>query len=236
MVLRVAVLEGNEDHDATWLLGHVQRIDFKRLFVDDGELWAEARIHVPCRYLKEDEFGTAKCGAHGFVGKVPAPTRPEQPRLLGGDLFRTVDRRRMVNRKLPMAPQPRRSLPVAQAPNPCATAACRTADQKRGAACCRDLQVEIRCNENEELFESLIRSRRSPYLCKVQREDDDAEMINVEIISACGYLLEDRLSCGLHGRVRPDGRPAKPLLCSAWPKKRTGLHPGCAFANRRIPL
>nr|MBA2458986.1 hypothetical protein [Gemmatimonadales bacterium] len=50
------------------------------------------------------------------------------------------------------------------------------------------------------------------------------------VISACGYLGEDGLACGLHGRRRPDGRPAKPDLCSEWPPKNKGLHPGCVFA------
>ena len=38
------------------------------------------------------------------------------------------------------------------------------------------------------------------------------------------------LAHGLHGRRRADGRPAKPDLCSEWPPKDKGLHPGCVFA------
>jgi hypothetical protein len=49
------------------------------------------------------------------------------------------------------------------------------------------------------------------------------------MISACGYLDEDGLNCRLHGRLRPDGRPAKPDLCSEWPDDGKGLHPGCIF-------
>jgi hypothetical protein len=120
--------------------------------------------------------------------------------------------------------------------NPCAEAPCRTADGTRGAACCRDLQVEIQCREDEGVLEALLRNRKSPYLCKVEREDDDPEALTVEILSACGYLLEDGIHCALHGRSRADGRPAKPELCTQWPEKRTGLHPGCAFRSRRVPL
>jgi hypothetical protein len=239
VVMRVAVLEGQEDHDGTWLFGHTERIEFGRLWVEDEELWTEARIHVPCRYLRTTRTGTQRCAAHGFRGSVAAPERVEQPRRLGDDRFRIMERRRMVTRDLLPAPERRRKLPlhpVVPDANPCALARCRTSDNKLHAACCRDLQVEIRCTDRQELLEELLRSRQSPYLCKVEREEDDDEVVNVEILSACAYLLEDGLHCGLHGRRRHDGRPAKPELCSKWPEKRTGLHPGCAFRNPRVPL
>lgn len=240
VVLRVAVLEGQEDHDATWLMGHTERIDFGRTFTDNDELWVEARVHVPCRHLQARPDGSVRCAAWGFRGTVSPPARPPQPRRLGGDSFRVVDGRRLANRKLPTAPPPRRPLPVhpmVPDANPCAHAKCRTADGRRHAACCRDLQVEIRCDEDrQELLEALLRHRKSPYLCKVEREDPDEPVLNVEILSACDYLLEDGLHCALHGRRRADGRPAKPELCSQWPETRTGLHPGCAFRNRRLPL
>src|SRR5690606_2798555 len=35
VTLRVAVLEGQEDHDATWMLGHTERIEFGRTYTDD---------------------------------------------------------------------------------------------------------------------------------------------------------------------------------------------------------
>jgi hypothetical protein len=235
------VLEGQEDHDGTWLMGHVERLEFGRLWVDDEELWTAARVHVPCRYLQERPGGGVRCRAHGFRGEVEPPPRPPQPRQLGSDRFRIMERRRMVTRTLPTAPEPRRRRPLPLHPvvpdaNPCATAPCRTSDNRHGAACCRDLQVEIRCTDEQDLLEALLRTRKSPYLCKVEREDEEAEVLNVEILSACGYLLEDGLHCSLHGRNRADGRPAKPELCSKWPEKRTGLHPGCAFRNRRVPL
>jgi hypothetical protein len=99
--------------------------------------------------------------------------------------------------------------------NPCAIAPCTTADHKRGSACCRDLQIEILCERADTEQEALVRSRLSPYLCKVSRERDDA--LEAEMISACGYLDAEGLNCTLHGRLRPDGRTAKPDLCSAWP-------------------
>ena len=152
----------------------------------------------------------------------------EQPRRLGGDRFQVVDRCRPTTRVLPMAPTPSRALPVMAEENPCASAPCRTAEHTRGAACCRDLQVEIMCTRRERRLEALVRSRRPPYLCKIERAGDYS--LEAEMISACGYLGEDGIACSLHGRRRADGRPAKPDLCSEWPPKNKGLHPGCVFA------
>jgi hypothetical protein len=138
---------------------------------------------------------------------------------------------RHAQRRLRPPEQPRRSLPVLGEQNPCATAPCKTADHTRGAACCRDLQVEIMCTRREQKLEALVRSRRSPYLCKVSREGDFS--IEAEVISACAYLEQGGVNCTLHGRQRADGRPAKPDLCSEWPPKDPVLHPGCVFAKRR---
>src|SRR5690606_12967429 len=80
--------------------------------------------------------------------------------------------------------------------------------------CCRDLQVEVRCGDGQELLEPLLRHRQSPYLCKVDREVDDEPVLNVAILSTCRYLLEAGTYRGLHDRSRADGRPAKPELCS----------------------
>jgi len=110
--------------------------------------------------------------------------------------------------------------------NPCLGAKCTTADHTRGAACCRDLQIEILCAERETKLESLVRSRLSPYLCKIERETP--RTLGAEMISACGYL-DDRGECGLHGRLRADGTTAKPDLCFDWPKEGRGEHPGCVF-------
>jgi hypothetical protein len=154
--------------------------------------------------------------------------RPEQQRRLGRDRFLVVENRRASARVLK---PPARSLPVLNGQNPCAVAPCRTADNSRGAACCRDLQIEIMCTRRQRRLEALVRSRRSPYLCKVERAGDFS--IEAEIISACGFLDDDGIACTLHGRVRADGRPAKPDLCSDWPPKNKGLHPGCVFTPRR---
>ncbi len=230
VTLRIGSLEEGEaslDHEATWLLGHTQHITFGDPWNDGEDLYVEAVLHVPCKHLAREGPG-ARCRAHGFTGDMPRQraTR-EQPRRLGLRSFRVVDHQRLVRRDLD---QPRRALPVLQEDNPCQDAPCRTADNTRGSACCRDLQVEIMCTRKEVLLERLVFARKSPYLCKVSREGDFS--IEAEMISACGYLDEEG-ACSLHGRTRADGRPAKPDLCSDWPPKGKGLHPGCVFAGRR---
>ena len=232
--LRVGSLaEGTEslDHEATWLLGHTQNITFLDLWESGGDLYTDAVLHVPCRFLRR-AGGEAKCTAFGYQGKLPGTRRAEQPRQLGGDWFRVVEKRRIaVRRFAPPAPAPR-SLPVVSGGvNPCAGAPCRTADNKQGAACCRDLQVEIMCTRKQRRLEALVRSRQSPYLCKIERGGDWS--IDVEMISACGYLEPGSVNCSLHGRSRKDGRTAKPDLCFDWPPKRQTLHPGCVFERRR---
>lgn len=235
VTLRIGSLEeGNAslDHESTWLLGHTQHITFGELWEDEGELYVQAVLHVPCRFLERAD-GTSRCAAYGYRGTAPLPRRPAQPRQLGADRFTLVDRRRLATRHLPAPPAAPRSLPVltVASDNPCATAACRTADNRRGAACCRDLQVEIMCTPKQQRLEALVRSRRSPYLCKVTREGDFS--IEAELISACGYLEPGGVACTLHGRSRADGRPAKPDLCSDWPAGHKVLHPGCVFAKTR---
>jgi hypothetical protein len=234
VTLRVTAIDGEEDHDATWLLGHTDRIDFGPLFARDEELWCRARIHVPCRFLATgDDGGTARCTAHGYSGKLSSARRRRQGRRLGADRFRIVERQRLIERRLAAPKAAPRRLPVIDAPNPCATARCTTSDHTIGAACCRDVEVDIACDRSETLLEALIRNRKSPYLCKTERFSD--EQLTVEILSACGFLKDDN-GCDLHGRVRADGRPAKPLMCSRWPEKRTGLHPKCAFRNTRLKV
>jgi hypothetical protein len=230
VTLRVGPLEEGTtslDHEATWLIGHTQRITFYDLWEDQGELYVDAMLHVPCRFLEQDGK-LARCAAHGFSGPAPrGPSRPVQVRRLGEDRFVMVENRREKVRTLPPPP---RALPVLTRANPCALAACRTADNLRGAACCRDLQIEIMCTRRQRRLEALVRSRRSPYLCKIDRAGDYS--IEAEIISACGYLDDDGIGCSLHGRRRADGRPAKPDLCSDWPPRKQTLHPGCVFARR----
>jgi hypothetical protein len=242
VTLRVGTFEDGPtslDHEATWLLGHTRQISFGELWEDEGDLYVDAVLHVGCRFLQPEGPGrqSARCSLHGFRGPLPrGPRRIEQPRRLGGSRFRIVEDARYMVRTLPPEAVPGgRSLPVLAGPNPCATAPCRTAEHTRGAACCRDLQVEIMCTREQAFLEALVRSRRSPYLCKIERPGDHS--LEVEMISACAYLGEDGIACSLHGRRRADGRPAKPDLCSEWPPKNKGLHPGCVFtpgARRRI--
>ncbi len=234
VTLRVGSLEEGVtslDHEATWLMGHTAQITFGRLWAGEGDLYVDAVLHVPCRWLKA-QGAMASCGLYGFTSSLPVVRRPAQPRKLRAHRFQVVDRQRIAIRHLPMAPLARpRTLPVLQTANPCAAAPCQTADHRRGAACCRDLQVEIMCTNEESRLEALVRSRRSPYLCKIERAGDFS--LEAEMISACGYLEDDGVGCSLHGRVRKDGRPAKPDLCSEWPPKNRGLHPGCVFGPRR---
>jgi hypothetical protein len=226
VTLRIGKLDEGQDsldHESTWLLGHTARIDFGSLHTRKGELLVDAALHVPCKYLAESG-NQATCRAHGFEGPAPAqPRRPAQPRQLGGNRFRLVDQRRLVARP---AVDVKSGLPVL-GQNPCLGAPCRTADNTRGAACCRDLQIEIMCTRDETRLEALVRARQSPYLCKTERDEEDS--IEAEMISACGYLGQDGVSCSLHGRVREDGRPAKPDLCSEWPEGGDLMHPGCVF-------
>lgn len=237
MTLRIGEFEDGPaslDHEATWLLGHTERITFLELWDADGDLYVDAVLHVACKYLQLDG-ARARCRAHGFEGPVPRGT-PRRPRAvqLGGDRFVVVEQGRTTARRLPFPP---RSLPVLEAApspaeeNPCASAPCRTSDHVRKAACCRDLQVEIMCTRAQRRLEALVRSRRSPYLCKIERGGDYS--LDVEMISACAYLGDDGVACSLHGRHRPDGRTAKPDLCFEWPPKNRGLHPGCVFRGRR---
>src|SRR5579859_5556907 len=74
VLLRIGALEEGRtslDHEATWLLGHTERITFEDLRAGDGDLYADAVLHVPCRYLQADD-GRARCSAHGFEGPLPA--------------------------------------------------------------------------------------------------------------------------------------------------------------------
>jgi hypothetical protein len=235
VTLRIGSLEeGQEslDHEATWLMGHTERIAFGVLWRHDGELYLEATLHVPCRFYRETGPGSAACAAHAFMGQAPRrPIRTGQPRQLGGDRFVVVERMHLARRTLGF---PRRALRVLAGPvtaNPCEGAPCQTSDHRRGAACCRDMQVEIMCTRKQVRLERLVRSRKSPYLCKVGREGDFS--IEAELISACGYLEPGGVACTLHGRTRADGRSAKPDLCFDWPPKNKGLHPGCVFQPGR---
>lgn len=231
LTLRIGSIEagpGSLDHEATWLLGHTQRLDFGVPREDEGELYVDAVLHVPCKHLLV-EGSQAVCNVHGYAGRTPkAPDRAPQPRRVGRETFRVAEGHILRSRELSF---PRRALPVVgDGTNPCATSKCQTNDHVQGAACCRDLQVEIMCTREEAELEALVRARKPPLLCKTKRAGDWS--IEAEIISACDYLEPETVNCSLHGRVRADGRSAKPDLCFHWPPKRKVLHFGCVFGPK----
>ncbi len=253
VTLSVASLDDDDaaarDALATWLLGHRQRISFREPYWRGRRLVTDAVIHVPCKYLEtagdgDGQRGTAapamaRCAAHGFVGPMPPTTQPaEPPPLQHEDGTHTVVHRGRSRRlTLPVRPAPRHALPVLSPPNPCVGAPCRTADNARGAACCRDLTLEILAPADQrrsDRLEALLLARRAPYLCKTERVN--ADIIECEVISSCGYLEDDGISCALHQRVRPDGVPAKPDVCSSWPDlgpEDVG-HPGCRLIDAQV--
>jgi len=235
VVLRVATEDegrGSADHEATWLLGHTERITFLDELRRDGrDLYTQAELGVPCRFLATDAKGGSRCNAHGYSrASGPRGPDPAEPRRFTADRFRIVEGGRTVTRMLPAPARPVRELPLHAGSNPCATAPCRTADNRHGAACCRDLQIEIMCTPRQIRLEALIRARKVPYLCKIERVSPLS--LGAEMISACAFLAEDGVHCSLHGRRRSDGRPAKPDLCSEWPEPGDNYHPGCVFAIR----
>ena len=214
------------DQEGTWLLGHTEAIDFGTPRLEDRELLVDATLHLRCRHLKV-VGDREQCAAHGYSRKHPAaPRRPDQPRQTGPDEFVLLEGLRTVRRTVRVPPPRGKALPVVAGTNPCLDAKCTTADHTRGSACCRDLQIEILCGEGERKLEALVRSRLSPYLCKIERESPRS--LGAEMISACGYL-DERGECALHGRMRADGTTAKPDLCFDWPKEGRGEHPGCVF-------
>jgi hypothetical protein len=244
--MRVADLEDDsqslQDASATWMLGHTESITMGKPYVDGIELLVDATIHVPCKYLEVRDAKSAskpnghprvRCTAHGFRGPMPYSSQPapEERHAFrrGGNQFSLVykGKRRVLD--LPLKQSSRRTLPVMQGKNPCLDAPCRTADNKRGAACCRDLTLDLVLPKSSKRMEALLRSRKSPYLCKVDRNGPDS--VEVEVISACGYLGDDGLSCVLHDRVLPNGRVAKPSICFEWPDlgPDDAGHPGCAL-------
>jgi hypothetical protein len=166
---------------------------------------------------------------------VPPVQRATPSRLQHADGTLTLVHRGR-SRRLRGRSAPPRALPVLDAANPCVGAPCRTADHTRGAACCRDLTLEVVAPADDARsahLEALLLARRSPYLCKTERVSQ--RIIECEVISACGYLEQDGISCALHHHLRPDGKPAKPEVCSAWPDLGPDDvgHPGCVLINGR---
>ncbi len=240
LTLRIADLADDgptlQDAATTWLLGHTRRITFGRPYRKDAELLVDATVHVPCKYLAVDHAGNgrpgASCVAHGFSGSLPTDTQPETPEPVrrGNGTYRVAFKGKGRWLDLPLTRAARRALPVLAGDNPCAGAPCRTADNSGGAACCRDLTLEAVVPASDGALETLLRARKSPYLCKVTRTDETT--VECEVISACAYLETDGVSCGLHDRLLPNNQLAKPSICREWPDLDDDelAHPGCVFA------
>ena len=240
-----------QDASVTWVTAHTERVTFGRAFLEDDELRVAATIHVPCKHLRtprgdpaiapdgytpagsEGRRSEVRCEVHGFRGTVPRSSQLSPDRRIG---VRRSDGRfalfykgkhRVMDLRLKRAA--RRSKPEEQTDNPCVGAPCYTSDKKRGAACCRDFSVELALPDTQVFKEALLRARVSPFACKVKREDKTT--MECEIISACGYLADDGITCVLHDRSLPNGQRAKPSLCYDWPKlgkDETG-HGGCVL-------
>jgi glutaredoxin len=244
VTIKIADLENDtrteKDDAATWIIGHHERISFGAIYDDGKSMLVDARIHVPCRFLYIASAGepdaAASCKLYDFKGPIPKSKR-QVPTVLQPGAGRFTIVRKGTRKELelalkgPVEKGKKRKLPVVESPNPCAAAPCRTSDNKKGAACCRDLKLELLVPKSSKNKMALLRTRKSPYLCKVKRENK--RLVEVEVISACGYLAEeDGITCVLHDRRRPNGKKAKPQLCYDWPdfgNDETG-HAGCVFS------
>jgi len=100
---RLGPAPGSGDHEATWLLGHTERIDFGPLFQHGNELRSTAHLAVPCRFA-EVTGPTVRCRAHGFAGTAQAPERRATPRQLGGSQFALVHLGKLETVDLASAP------------------------------------------------------------------------------------------------------------------------------------
>ena len=221
------------DHEATWLLGHTEAITFGRPRRVKGDLLVEAELRVPCRYLGPGPGGGSACRAHGFHGPVVrgAAAGEAQPRRLARDRFRVVDRHRQAD--LALLP-PRRSLPGPE-----------WHQSLRGGALSDRGQHPARGMLPGSADRDPLPARRGPAGASdpVPAEplplQDRADGPTVD--RGGGHLRlwlpgrTDGVSCGLHGRLRPDGRTAKPDLCSEWPDDGKGEHPGCIFGGPEGP-
>ena len=253
LTLRVSDTEDEsqtlQDASITWMAGHTERITFGKAYIFEHELRVGATVHVPCKYLQTldgkiavepdgspapgvaKKNGIVRCAAHEFRGPLPqssqVPPEKRHKAQLGDDTFAVYYKGKQRNLKLRLKRAAKRALPVLAADNPCVGAPCRTGDNKKGAACCRDFSLELFLPDSHRWTEALLKSRKSPYLCKVKREDDDT--MECEVISACGFLEHDEITCSLHDRVLPNNKRAKPSLCYEWPEfgeDETG-HTGC---------
>ena len=124
------------DHEATWLLGHTEQIDFLELWEDEGDLYVEAMLHVPCRYLHQDGGRRPLAGpTDSRAGPARRPARQPQPLAARRRPLR--GRGGLPERRPGRCPCRPRTAPGArhggrrERENPCALAPCRTADNTR---------------------------------------------------------------------------------------------------------
>ena len=235
VTLRIGSLEQGAsaaDHEATWLLGHTERISFRNLRARGPRPAGRCRPPRPLPAPQATPRRSAGvCAAHRLhTGPFPPPSRgAAQPRQLGGEKFLVVEDHALAAVALKVPP---RSLPVVDG-DLIGGESLFDRPVHHGGPSAR-LGLLSRPAGGDPLFplghsdlEALVRSRLSPYLCKITRASEDA--LEAEMISACGYL--DGRGSELHPAwaERPDGRPAKPDLCSEWPDNGKGLHPGCIF-------
>lgn len=234
VLLRVAELSEDDgpfrDMIGTWLMGHVENLDFGTPRVLGDRVVVDTTIHAECRYFQADG-PSFRCLAHGFRGALPDEARPtEQPFIANGTVTLMQDDR-VQTVALSARAKPSRALPTLDV-NPCLGAPCRTADNVQGAACCRDLTLEVIIPAWNTETETLLETRQTPYVTKVERVSED--IVECEVISACGYLGADGVACGLHDLERADGSPAKPAICSDWPDldEDCDWHPGCRLVEK----
>ncbi len=238
-----------QDASVTWITGHTERITYGEAYIKNDELRVDATIHVPCKHLRTpygdpaikpngvpvpNRNGTrpeVRCAVHGFRGPVPQNSQLKKEdrtevRLKDGR-FAVYYKGKHRKMDLRLKRSARRVRKTGKTNNPCLTAQCYTSDKTRGAACCRDFNLELALPRTQVHKEALLRARAAPYLCKVKRNDEDT--MECEVISACGYLDDDGITCVLHDRSLPNGQRAKPSLCYDWPsleEDETG-HGGC---------
>ena len=131
------------DHEATWLIGHTQHISFSSSGRTKGELYvdADAPRSLP---LLQSEGSRAQCAAARL--RRAQPTRARASRASPGSWAATGSWSwRTAGSRAAWLPRPGgfRCSPAATL----RAGPCRTADNTAGAACCRDLQIEIMCTK-----------------------------------------------------------------------------------------
>ncbi|MBI3081604.1 MAG: hypothetical protein HYY94_01575 [Gemmatimonadetes bacterium] len=207
MTLRIADLDDDaptRDALATWLLGHGQRISFGKPYVRGRRVLVDAVVHVPCKHLRAESAAGA-----GEAAEAAGRVRCAAHAFVG-----------------PMPPTRQPPQPPSLRNGAGALAIVYRGRQRRLDLATLEILAPASRRHSDHL-EALLLARRSPYLCKTERVSSD--IIECEVISACGYLEDDRISCALHHRLRPDGTPAKPMVCSNWPDLGPDDvgHPGC---------